>query len=305
MFVVDHLRSEKGSAMNGKRVIVVGVDDRQENRRVRVKLLDSQQKPTGGILRLKPQNLISPQNYCSQPSEAKITKAEAIGFLKQGLENSIKDGLGNEPGEGGARDPCRRIQHIQECLKSGEELPSDIGCTDFMIPDDEMNEFEKIKSILAPACCGDGTINFQRFGEGVIAGSQDECTICLEAILGDMIRLPCNHRFHMSCVKPWFQEQGQQTCPTCRDPLPNSWDTYIVEKANEQIQKRFDEWFLAGMCERCQAVQLENDPVVIVTEDGEDITMPLSVARLRGHENNYRSVQGRHLDGVNMLNLYE
>jgi hypothetical protein len=296
--VVNHLRSEKGRAMNGKRAVTVGLDPPGENRRVQVRLLDDQQKPTGGTIRLKPKNLISPSNYCSKPSENQITKVEAIGFLKKAMENAIKDGLGKVPDPEEARDPYRRIQHVQECLKSEDNLPSSITCTDFMVPEEDMNFFEKLKWNLAPACCGDGSINFQRFGEGVIAGKNDECSICLDAILGDLIRLPCNHRFHVNCVKPWFHDQGQHTCPTCRTPLVNSWDSYVIEKTNEHIQKRFDEWFLSGMCERCQAVNMENDPVVVVTENGEDITMPLSVARQRGHGNNYQSVQGHKLNKV-------
>jgi hypothetical protein len=27
-------------------------------------------------------------------------------------------------------------------------------------------------------------------------------------------KLPCNHIFHISCLRSWFQRQ--QTCPTCR-----------------------------------------------------------------------------------------
>jgi E3 ubiquitin-protein ligase synoviolin len=27
-------------------------------------------------------------------------------------------------------------------------------------------------------------------------------------------KLPCNHIFHTSCLRSWFQRQ--QTCPTCR-----------------------------------------------------------------------------------------
>ena len=31
---------------------------------------------------------------------------------------------------------------------------------------------------------------------------------------GSSKKLPCNHIFHASCLRSWFQRQ--QTCPTCR-----------------------------------------------------------------------------------------
>jgi E3 ubiquitin-protein ligase synoviolin len=30
-------------------------------------------------------------------------------------------------------------------------------------------------------------------------------------------KLPCDHIFHKSCLRSWFQRQ--QTCPTCRTPI--------------------------------------------------------------------------------------
>ncbi|CAG2117171.1 unnamed protein product [Medioppia subpectinata] len=42
------------------------------------------------------------------------------------------------------------------------------------------------------------------------------CIICREEMTGNgsAKRLPCNHIFHVSCLRSWFQRQ--QTCPTCR-----------------------------------------------------------------------------------------
>ncbi|MGH0183274.1 UNVERIFIED_CONTAM: hypothetical protein FKN15_011318 [Acipenser sinensis] len=40
------------------------------------------------------------------------------------------------------------------------------------------------------------------------------CIICREEMLMGAKRLPCNHIFHSSCLRSWFQRQ--QTCPTCR-----------------------------------------------------------------------------------------
>ena len=43
-----------------------------------------------------------------------------------------------------------------------------------------------------------------------------ECTVCMEPpSSGDScVELPCGHRFHSDCIKPWFS--AHDTCPTCR-----------------------------------------------------------------------------------------
>ncbi|XP_064622155.1 E3 ubiquitin-protein ligase synoviolin B-like [Lineus longissimus] len=40
------------------------------------------------------------------------------------------------------------------------------------------------------------------------------CIICREEMTTNCKKLPCNHIFHTSCLRSWFQRQ--QTCPTCR-----------------------------------------------------------------------------------------
>jgi len=40
------------------------------------------------------------------------------------------------------------------------------------------------------------------------------CIICREEMHLMCKKLPCNHIFHTSCLRSWFQRQ--QTCPTCR-----------------------------------------------------------------------------------------
>lgn len=46
-------------------------------------------------------------------------------------------------------------------------------------------------------------------------GSGDNvCIICREEMTSGCKKLPCNHIFHTSCLRSWFQRQ--QSCPTCR-----------------------------------------------------------------------------------------
>jgi len=47
-----------------------------------------------------------------------------------------------------------------------------------------------------------------------ISATDSVCIICREEMLSLCKKLPCNHIFHTSCLRSWFQRQ--QTCPTCR-----------------------------------------------------------------------------------------
>ncbi|RWS11489.1 E3 ubiquitin-protein ligase synoviolin B-like protein [Dinothrombium tinctorium] len=49
-----------------------------------------------------------------------------------------------------------------------------------------------------------------------LASVDNVCIICREEMTGNgsAKKLPCNHIFHISCLRSWFQRQ--QTCPTCR-----------------------------------------------------------------------------------------
>ncbi|KAG1681993.1 E3 ubiquitin-protein ligase synoviolin A [Nymphon striatum] len=48
-----------------------------------------------------------------------------------------------------------------------------------------------------------------------LAATDNVCIICREEMItGTSKKLPCNHIFHTSCLRSWFQRQ--QTCPTCR-----------------------------------------------------------------------------------------
>ncbi|XP_071588720.1 E3 ubiquitin-protein ligase synoviolin isoform X1 [Heliangelus exortis] len=59
------------------------------------------------------------------------------------------------------------------------------------------------------------------------------CIICREEMVTGAKRLPCNHIFHTSCLRSWFQRQ--QTCPTCRmDILRASLPTQPPPEPPEQ-----------------------------------------------------------------------
>ncbi|KAI7801444.1 E3 ubiquitin-protein ligase synoviolin isoform X1 [Triplophysa rosa] len=47
-----------------------------------------------------------------------------------------------------------------------------------------------------------------------LQAADNVCIICREEMVTGAKKLPCNHIFHSSCLRSWFQRQ--QTCPTCR-----------------------------------------------------------------------------------------
>ena len=44
------------------------------------------------------------------------------------------------------------------------------------------------------------------------------CSICLKnvPVKTFLMRLPCGHTFHASCVNKWFQNKKYESCPLCR-----------------------------------------------------------------------------------------
>jgi hypothetical protein len=301
VFILNHLQSEKGKAMNGRRCRVVGCDSPNQSdplgRRIHVRLLNPDTlQLEGKVLQIKPRSLIQPNNYCSVPSRASMPPQETLRRLKLAMKHAKQQGYHRIQGAD-FRDRGFRCRFLKNYLP--DRLPPPSKCMDTMIPPEEINMFEKVKDACVPGCSGDGQVDFARFGEGLI-GTTDECPICQEPLLAQSLRLPCNHMFHVQCAKSWLEEHN--TCPTCRGELINPWKTYVFADIYKQIQRRIEEWFLSGMCERCQAAYQENDPVVEVelANGGKKVVMPLSEANRRG-ETRYERIQGESMEKINIL----
>ena len=43
---------------------------------------------------------------------------------------------------------------------------------------------------------------------------EDSCCICLDTFKKDdkIIKLPCSHQYHASCIKKWFQDSSNKCC---------------------------------------------------------------------------------------------
>ena len=57
----------------------------------------------------------------------------------------------------------------------------------------------------------------------------NECSICHEQLMQDVIVLPCSHRFHNECIEPWIISHN--SCPICRAPI-------IEPEEEEQVQEQ-------------------------------------------------------------------
>jgi E3 ubiquitin-protein ligase RNF115/126 len=54
-----------------------------------------------------------------------------------------------------------------------------------------------------------------------------KCSVCIEPLTqeeDDIIRMPCSHLFHKSCLLPWLEQHN--SCPTCRFELPTDDPDY-------------------------------------------------------------------------------
>jgi len=45
----------------------------------------------------------------------------------------------------------------------------------------------------------------------------DSCSICLDKLTSNVIKLKCNHIYHKGCIMPWLKESN--SCPLCREEI--------------------------------------------------------------------------------------
>lgn len=68
-----------------------------------------------------------------------------------------------------------------------------------------------------------------------LESANNVCIICREEMVSRCKKLPCNHIFHTSCLRSWFQRQ--QTCPTCRMDVLNENVITQLQQARRQQQQ--------------------------------------------------------------------
>lgn len=76
-------------------------------------------------------------------------------------------------------------------------------------------------------------------GEGGEEGTnKGECSICMDEVtIGvEVATLPCNHWFHMECIRSWLQEHN--TCPHCRKSIAAGRQDENREEASRENASR-------------------------------------------------------------------
>ena len=119
--------------------------------------------------------------------------------------------------------------------------------------------FHLIMDLMKPGCVGDESADFRRMKLGLIGDNKTECSFCIDVLRENhkIVTLPCFHVFHDECIM-LSVNSGSSTCPDCQMDLPNDLSTYRVD-ADEQVQKRIDEYPISGYCEKCQIWIMERN----------------------------------------------
>ena len=55
----------------------------------------------------------------------------------------------------------------------------------------------------------------------IIVNTDNECCICLYNIDVDSecVKLSCNHLYHTDCIRDWYINSDNKTCPVCRKEI--------------------------------------------------------------------------------------
>ena len=144
--ILNHLTSDKGKAMNGRRCVVVGVDPPSTliiHRRIHVRLLDpnDMSKPVGKVLQIKVRNLVDPKQYSSITPEPTLSKEVTDQFLTRAYTNGKTQGHDQHESPDAVRDRIMRMNHIQRYF-AGEIVDHDAlksKCMDPLMPLEDLN----------------------------------------------------------------------------------------------------------------------------------------------------------------------
>lgn len=112
----------------------------------------------------------------------------------------------------------------------------------FVLPMDSQQQLSPVQIIFMPQM----GISFERMMEDFLNGggpkqrptakgiidnlpesvcNDDEiCAVCQDELKSEATNLPCSHKFHLTCIKPWLETHN--TCPTCRFSMHTNDEEY-------------------------------------------------------------------------------
>lgn len=86
--------------------------------------------------------------------------------------------------------------------------------------------------------------------EDQIKESDDDCSICLERLKGNILKTSCNHSFHYKCIRQLF-DNDTLNCPNCRRNVDLTYDddqAVDITKLKLHLPDNFyiDSWLIGG-----------------------------------------------------------
>jgi len=318
-FRVAHLTSEKGKKMNGKKCTVFGVDHTEEAR-LHCKIID-----TGETMKLKNVNLQAwesrfldgwMRNNDEKTEEGEVKYNLSFDDAKPLLIRMLQNQA--HARKEGRQDVNKRYQDAQKLIKAitdaGEEgikAANNIQCQYLGTEDKpfhELDSLQKIMRLMRPACVGDNTVDFRRFDLGLRWDGITECAVCHQEVMRkqdqNVITLPCFHVFHARCATQWAEQKNSEpkSCPTCSIPMKKPLLTYHPLDYDDKLEKRFDEFVLSGMCEKCQIWYQERDQgeacngdsASSYSDDGDEERMRYYQEELKRREEMKKKSKGQH-----------
>lgn len=272
-YILVHMQSERGRALNGSRAVLVGQDRPGPSVQWRLHLRLTSAEAGSTPLRVKPCNVVNPRFWSSAPSRSRLSPTAIQSLVKVAVE-SFDHRLIEHILSGNDELPREDIQARVNFLRTwqpGQTFPC-VSCT----------TTEKVVGMAAYArmdarqqmmvdfmsdarelgCYGDGCVHPERLAQGLIAIGGETCNICLEELAAgeEMLLLPCGHGFHPACGSASLAHQRR--CPTCRSPVVSEDEADSLENSfnlpvQVRIRERFGEFCISGYCERCQLANVE------------------------------------------------
>lgn len=258
VYVIRHLTSETGRTLNGKKCRIMG----HNGKRLEVQLLDDPNASREGY-RLLPRNLLPVRQAFVPPPGPPLDDGVLVRELRAAMAHTaVRDLVGPDSER---QDAQARVDYARRYVDQGQ-VPPPSKCVDPMCPTPP-HSMLAVMAEFAPCCSGDQVVDFHRFASGTV-GTGQECAVCMEAVTGHTpaLGMPCGHVFHRACAGEWLA--NNDTCPTCRFELGGPGVEYaeMLADRDERVRIRLREWFISGMCDRCQATYQEADPLAVIKD---------------------------------------